>query len=291
LATITKALPKGDVEFVADGQVVTVTAGRARFTLPLMPADEYPPLPTMPPVNGTIGADEFADAVAQVGIAAGRDDTLPMLTGIRVETDGSLLTFAATDRFRLAVRTAQWSPEVLDLVPAVLVPGRSLMDAAKGVGAGEVGLAFGDGILGVRCGNRRTTMRLLDVEFVKYRGLLPTTHTTGVDVSISELSDAIKRSALVTDSGHHLRVTITDGSLSLSAGTDTAGASEESMQVETDGADLTIAFNPTYLLDGLGVLTGDTARLEFTTPARPALLTSPADPEYRCIVMPARLPG
>jgi DNA polymerase-3 subunit beta len=256
-----------------------------------MPADEYPPLPVMPPINGTIGADDFADAVAQVGIAAGRDDALPMLTGIRIETDGNLLTFAATDRFRLAVRTAQWSPAVLDLVPSVLVPGRALIEAAKSVGAGDVGLAFGDGILGVKSGNRRTTMRLLDVEFVKYQGLLPSTHATGVDVSIAELTDAIKRSALVTDPGHHLRLSVTDGALSLSAGSDAAGASDEALQVDTDGADLIIAFNPSYLLDGLGVLSGDTARLEFTTPGRPALLTSPSDPEYRCVVMPARLPG
>jgi DNA polymerase-3 subunit beta len=301
LAQITSALPAKPVDVEVDGAKVAIRCGSARFSLPTMPVDDYPALPEMPESSGTVSAAAFADAVSQAAVAAGKDDTLPMLTGIRVEIDGERITLAATDRFRLAVRELSWAPSLSDTSTAVLVPAKTLADTARSMAAeGEVTIALGDGLIGLAAGGRRTTVRLLDVEFVKYRSLLPTEHTTTVDVSVAELSEAIKRVALVTDRGHHLRMQVTDGSLGLAAGGDDEGSAEEELAVTADGAELLIAFNPGYLLDGLGVLRTDTVRLAFTTPARPALLLpvaadsdggAPADPAYRYLVMPARLPG
>lgn len=313
LAEITRALPAKPVDVAVDGARVSIIGGSARFTLPTMPVEDYPPLPDLPDTSGTVDASAFAEAVAQTAIAAGRDDTLPMLTGVRVEIEGDRLTLAATDRFRLAVRELDWKPEQSDVSTAVLVPARTLADAAKTLGgASEVTVALGEGLLGLKAGSRRTTVRLLDVEFVKYRSLLPTSHTTTVDVPVAALGDSIKRVALVTDRGHHLRMQVSDGSLTLTAGGDDEGRAEETLPVDADGAELLIAFNPAYLLDGLGVVKSPTVRLAFTTPSRPALmLPVPADTEsssaagegvddaeqeplavdYRYLVMPARLPG
>ena len=319
LAEITRALPAKPVDLAVIGPKVSIVAGSARFTLPTMPVEDYPPLPQMPDASGSVDSAEFAEAVAQTVIAAGRDDTLPMLTGIRIEIDGDRLTLAATDRFRLAVRELGWRPDRAELSTAVLVPARTLADAAKTLGgAKEVTVALGDGLLGLQAGDRRTTVRLLDVEFVKYRSLLPTSHTTSVEVPVSVLGESIKRVALVTDRGHHLRVQVGAGSLTLTAGGEDEGRAEEDLPAEVDGDELLIAFNPTYLLDGLGVVHAETVRISFTTSARPALLVpvvngtagdsadgstdggSPdvdadgvgdATPPYRYLVMPARLPG
>jgi DNA polymerase-3 subunit beta len=317
LAEITRSLPAKPVDLAVVGPRVSIVAGSARFTLPTMPVEDYPPLPQMPGSSGTVDSAVFAEAVAQTAVAAGRDDTLPMLTGIRVEIDGETLTLAATDRFRLAVRELNWTPDRPDMSTAVLVPARTLADAAKTLGgATKVTIALGDGLLGLEAGGRRTTVRLLDVEFVKYRSLLPSSHTTTVDIPVSELGDSIKRVALVTDRGHHLRMQVTDGSLTLTAGGDDEGRAEEDLPASVDGAELLIAFNPSYLLDGLGVVHSDTVRLAFTTPARPALLVpilaeagegkngsdvaddngpngapGTANSAYRYLVMPARLPG
>ena len=298
LAEITRALPAKPVDITVDGARLGIVGGSAKFTLPTMPVDDYPPLPEMPAASGTVDAGAFAEAVSQSVVAAGRDDTLPMLTGIRVEIEGDKLTLAATDRFRLAVRELAWTPDAPDLSTAVLVPARTLSDAAKTLGgANTVTVALGDGLLGLQAGGRRTTVRLLDVEFVKYRSLLPSEHTTTVDVSVSELTEAIRRVALVTDRGHHLRMQVTDGALTLTAGGDDEGRAEEELPVDADGAELLIAFNPTYLTDGLGVLRSERVRLAFTTPSRPALLLPlGADGDlggvpYRYLVMPARLPG
>ena len=325
LAEITRALPAKPVDLAVIGPKVSIVAGSARFTLPTMPVEDYPPLPQMPDASGSVDAAEFAEAVAQTVIAAGRDDTLPMLTGIRIEIDGDRLTLAATDRFRLAVRELGWRPDRAELSTAVLVPARTLADAAKTLGGAKlVTVALGDGLLGLQAGDRRTTVRLLDVEFVKYRSLLPTSHTTSVEVPVGALGESIKRVALVTDRGHHLRLQVGDGALTLTAGGDDEGRAEEDLPADVDGDELLIAFNPTYLLDGLGVVHAERVRISFTTSARPALLvpvTAPApdgeaasdadggagspaagvdidadgvddaSPAYRYLVMPARLPG
>ena len=104
LADISRALPPHPVDVALDGSRLTIACGSARFTLPTMPVEDYPRLPDMPTTAGTVDAAAFATAVAQAAIAAGRDDTLPMLTGVRLEIDGEKLTLAATDRYRLAVR-------------------------------------------------------------------------------------------------------------------------------------------------------------------------------------------
>jgi DNA polymerase III subunit beta len=300
LAEIARSLPPKPVDISVSGSRVSIISGAARFSLPTMPVDDYPNLPEMPGTAGTIDGADFAEAVNQTAVSAGRDETLPMLTGIRVEIEGEQLTLAATDRFRLAVRQLSWTPAKPQTSTAVLVPARTLADAAKTLGgtAGTaVTLALGDGLLGLEAGGRRTTVRLLDVEFVKYRSLLPTSHTTTVEVAVSALTEAIRRVSLVTDRGHHLRMQITADTLALTAGGDDEGRAEEELQVSTTGADLLIAFNPGYLLDGLSVLHSERVTLAFTTPARPALLLPATDseptgdPEYRYVVMPARLPG
>src|SRR4051794_23856089 len=134
LAEITRALPAQPVEFAVEGAKAVVTCGSARFTLLTMPVEDYPSLPTMPPAAGRIGSDVFASAVGQVAVAAGKDDTLPMLTGVRVEIEGDTVTLAATDRYRLAVRELKWQPDQSDFSAIAMIPGKTLADTAKALG-------------------------------------------------------------------------------------------------------------------------------------------------------------
>src|SRR5690606_30801322 len=142
-------------------------------------------------------------AVSQVVVAAGRDDMLPMLTGVRVEIEGETVTLAATDRYRLAVRELTWNPARPDLSAVALVPARTLAETAKSFGTGEVVLALAagdqDSLVGFEAGSRRTTTRLLDGEFPKYRTLFPAESVTVVRVESAQLVDAVKRVALVAE--------------------------------------------------------------------------------------------
>lgn len=300
LADITKALPAQPVEIAVDGSRVSITCGSAKFSLPTMPVEDYPQLPAMPQRAGEVAGEVFGQAVAQVAIAAGRDDTLPMLTGVRLEIGEQRLTLVATDRFRLAMREFEWSSagEVTDT--AVLVPARTLAEAAKTLGTSgntvEISLASGDGLLGLAGSGRRATSRLLDAEFPKYRQLLPAEHTSAAIIGVSSLVDAIKRVSLVAERGTQVRLEFADGMLRLSAGGDDEGSAEEELGVEYTGEPVTIAFNPSYLLDGLGALHTDRAHLSFTTPNRPALIKPVGEdgevaPGYLYLLMPVRLPG
>lgn len=300
LADITKALPAQPVEIAVDGSRVSITCGSAKFSLPTMPVEDYPQLPAMPQRAGEVPGEVFGQAVAQVAIAAGRDDTLPMLTGVRLEIAANQLTLVATDRFRLAMREFEWNSggEVTDT--AVLVPARTLAEAAKTLGTSgnsvEISLASGDGLLGLAGSGRRATTRLLDAEFPKYRQLLPSEHTSAAIIGVSSLVDAIKRVSLVAERGTQVRLEFGDGMLRLSAGGDDEGSAEEELGVEYTGEPVTIAFNPGYLLDGLGALHSDRAHLSFTTPNRPALIKPVGEdgevaPGYLYLLMPVRLPG
>jgi DNA polymerase-3 subunit beta len=256
----------------------------------------------------------FSEAIGQVAVAAGRDDTLPMLTGIRVEISGETVVLAATDRFRLAVRELTWSTDSADVEAAVLVPAKTLSEAAKaGTGAGDVHLSLGsgtavgkEGLLGIRNNGKRSTTRLLDAEFPKFRQLLPTEHTAVATIGVAELTEAIKRVALVADRGAQVRMEFADDVLKLSAGADDVGRAEEDLPVTFAGEPLTIAFNPTYLTDGLGSLHSERVTFGFTTPSRPAVLRPAgddddgasgagpfpaADTDYVYLLMPVRLPG
>ena len=319
LADITRALPGKPVDVVVDGARATISCGNSRFSLPTMPVEDYPQLPAMPQVAGVVAGDVLAQAVQQVAVAAGRDDTLPMLTGVRLEIDGPRLTLAATDRFRLAVRELEWTPEDTGLSTSVLIPARTLADVAKtlaGVGPVELALSAGDGMLGITGGGRRATTRLLDAEFPRFRQLIPTEHTSSAVIGSAALVEAIKRVQLVTDRVAQVRMEFGDEGLRLAAGGDEVGSAEEELPCELDGAPLTIAFNPSYLLDALGALHTSRAMLTFTTPNRPALMrpveppTADGEPDsvdesdapsragaeaagsgYLHLLMPVRLPG
>jgi DNA polymerase-3 subunit beta len=223
-----------------------------------------------------------------------------MLTGMRLEISGSALTLVATDRFRLAMREFTWQPAEGLADAAVLVPARTLAEAAKTLGASgatiRLALASGEGLLGLSGSGRYTTTRLLDAEFPPYRQLLPASHTSRAVIDVSALTESIKRVSLVAERGTQVRLEFGDNTLRLSAGGDDEGSAEEELQVEYEGEPVTIAFNPGYLVDGLGALHSDRAELTFTTPNRPALI-KPADPEgnvvpgYLYLLMPVRLPG
>lgn len=311
LADITRALPAKPVDVVLDGTRVVITCGSAKFSLPTMPVEDYPQLPELPARTGSLPVDVFGQAVSQVAIAAGKDDTLPMLTGIRLEIEGSKLVLAATDRFRLAVRELEWMPGDESLSTAVLIPSKTLADAAKtlvGPSDAPVDLCLGsgsEGLLGITRDGRKTTTRLLDAEFPKFRQLLPKDHTSTATMDVAPLIEAIKRVALMAERGAQVRMEFSSDGLLLSAGGDDAGRAEESLEANHQGLPLTIAFNPGYLVDGLNSLHSDRVHFGFTAPSRPAMLRPigdeepeadgdrfpPVDSEYTYLLMPVRLPG
>ena len=302
LADITRSLPAAPVQIVNEGTRAVITCGRSSFTLPTLPVEEYPNLPDMPASSGHIAGNSLAAAVGQVAVAAGRDDTLPTLTGIRLEIEGSSIVLAATDRYRLAVREFTWTPNDSSLSVQALIPAKTLADTAKSLAAVDqvlIALAGGtnEGLIGFEGAGRRTTTRLLDGEFPKYRTLLPSEAATVATVDTAQLVEAVKRVSLVAERNTPLRLQFEAGEVQLRAGTGEDAQASEALECTTEGDALEIAFNPTYLLDGLAAVDSTTTLFSFTASTKPAVLTgesakrSAALEDYRYLLMPVRLTG
>ncbi len=306
LADICRSLPAKPVEMAIDGARVSLTCGSARFSLQTMPVEDYPTIPDMPAATGTVQSDVFAHAVAQAVTAAGRDDMLPVLTGVRVEIDGSSISLLATDRFRLSHRELGWDPRSPDDTLAALVPARVLGDTAKSLTSGsEVTIALsnggaGEGLIGFEGvgpgGVRRTTTRLLDGEFPKVRSLFPAEKLTVARVDKAALIESVKRVSLVAERNTAVQLQFSDGVLTLDAGSGDEAQASESIPADIEGEDITTGFNPQFLLDGLGAIDQQVVELAFTQASKPVVLSGlppegseEPEPGFRYLLMPRRL--
>ncbi|MFE2142821.1 DNA polymerase III subunit beta [Streptomyces sp. NPDC059456] len=303
LADICRALPNRPVEISTDGVRATVVCGSSRFTLHTLPVEEYPALPQMPTATGTVPGEVFASAAAQVAIAAGRDDTLPVLTGVRIEIEGDRVTLASTDRYRFAVREFLWKPENPEASAVALVPAKTLLDTAKSLTSGDTvtlalsGSGAGEGLIGFEGAGRRTTTRLLEGDLPKYRTLFPTEFNSVAVIETAPFVEAVKRVALVAERNTPVRLSFEQGVLILEAGSSDDAQAVERVDAKLEGDDISIAFNPTFLLDGLSAIDSPAAQLSFTTSTKPALLSgrpavdAEADEAYKYLIMPVRLSG
>lgn len=302
LADISRNLPARPIDISTEGNKVQVTCGSSRFSLLQMPSEDYPTLPASPEATGTIAGDVFTQAVAQVSVAADRGDTLPILTGVRVEIEGDKVTLLATDRYRLAMRELRWNPASTGASHVALVPARTLSDTAKALGAsGSVEIALsstpgaqGEGLIGFEAGQRRTTTRLLDGEYPKVTSIFPSSVDSVAVIETAALVEAVKRVSLVAERNTPVRLRFTDGQVAIEAGTGEDAQASEAVEATLTGPELEIAFNPQFLLDGLGAVGTAYSRLAFTQPSRPAVLSGQDEPEgdsdesYRYVLMPVR---
>ena len=300
LADISRSLPNKPVTIQLDGTRVLVNAGSAKFTLPVLPINEYPNLPEMPEALGTIDADLFNQAVAQVSTAAGKDDSLPSLTGVHVEVNGENITMAATDRYRLAVRELTFSPARPNTEAVALVRARTLHDAAKTLAtAKNVNIALApassnDRLAGFQTDSKSTTTRLLDGTFPPYRHLLPQESLTTTVIEVAPFLDAVRRVALVTDKTIPLKLTFTGNTVTLEAGGGDEAQANEVFEINKTGEDLSIAFNPNYLLDGLHAINAPYAQISFNTSSKAAILMGKSDEKsaaienFRYLLMPTK---
>lgn len=311
LADICRSLPNRPVTLNSDESSVELVCGSARFTLQTLPVNEYPALPTMPEESGVISSGDFAKAVGQVVVAAGRDELLPVFTGVRIEIEGETLSLLATDRYRMALKEIPWRPASTTASGAALVQAKVLGETAKSMTSGEnvtVNLAnaeSGDGLIGFAgdgpSGERQMTTRLLDGEFPKVRHLMNVAATVTVRCKTDELLAAVKRVALVAERNTSLAMFIEDGSLRLqaAAGDQAQGVEAIEAQVDIEGEQSIKAagFNPHYLTDALQAVDSPFVLFSFTTNGKPCLVQPLPDldgepsPDYRHVIMLMRLPA
>ena len=302
LADISKSLPSKPVTFELEDTKVKLSCGSSRFMLAVMPIEEYPLLPAQPETTGAIDSQVLAQAVAQVCIAASKDDTLPLLTGVRIEIDGEGMTLLATDRYRLAMRELTWEPADPSITQIALVKARILQDVAKSMTSGtKVTLGISNdnqpgspSLIGFSAAQRRTTSTLMDGDYPPVRRLFPEATPIQAVCDRHALLEAVKRMALVAERKTSVRLSFTEGHLVLEAAQGENAQAREAIDATLYGEEITTAFNPQFLLDGLAVMDTDYVRFGFTDANKPAVMTGQTKADegevstFRYLLMPIR---
>lgn len=283
LSDIASRLPNAPIEMVTeeDGNIA-LSCGSARFALASMPVEEYPAIPEVTGESGLVPAEDFGTAISQVAFAASRDDVTPVLTGVQLEVTGHQLSLVATDRYRVALSDIQWDGSQDEV--SALVPARTLQEVGKTFShGGEISIAFsGSGdreIIAFTSGNKTVTSLLIKGNFPPVRRLFPAQTDHYAVVSTADLAEAVRRVSLVLDRSAPLRFTFTTSAVTMDAsGGDQARASE-SVDAHLQGEDVTLGLNPQYLLEALGAVKSEFARITFTSSENanklsPVLITS-----------------
>jgi DNA polymerase-3 subunit beta len=304
LADIASRLPNAPVQFSTEEGRISVTCGPAKFTLLSMPVEEYPTLPQVSAQSGLLPAEAFATAVAQVAVAASRDDVTPVITGVQLEVSGNSLTMVATDRYRVAVRAIDWdsgdntSTETL----TALVPARTLQEIGKTFGhSGTISVAITNTddreLIAFRADRKTVTSLLIKGNFPPVKRLFPETVDNYAVINTAELIEAVRRVSLVLEREAALRFTFTIDGVTLEAiGSEQAQASE-SIDAHLSGGDTVVSLKPAFLLDGLGAVHSEFVRISFTKTENPnkpgpVLITSqsskdqPGADNYKYLLQP-----
>jgi len=283
LSDIASRLPNAPIEMVTeDDGNIALSCGSARFALASMPVEEYPAIPEVTGESGLVRSEDFATAISQVAFAASRDDVTPVLTGVQLEVSGTQLSLVATDRYRVALSDIQWDGSQDDA--NALVPARTLQEVGKTFShGGEISIAFsGSGdreIIAFTSGNKTVTSLLIKGNFPPVRRLFPAQTDHYAVVNTADLAEAVRRVSLVLDRSAPLRFTFTTSAVTMDAsGGDQARASE-TVDAHLQGEDVTLGLNPQYLLEALGAVKSEFARITFTSSENanklsPVLITS-----------------
>ena len=298
LADITKSLRSEKTYLVTDGSTLTITSGKSKFTLQLMPDTEYPDLPVVPAMLGQVDAPTFVQAVNQACVAVSREETRPVLTGVRMQFQGDKVVMTSTDRFRLARATFTWTPQNPDVDTTTLVRGSLLKDVARALDEHQnIRLDFdadSPTLLGFENAGRVSTSQLIDGEFPAVGRLFADEYPIQAVVNKQDLLDAISRVALVAERNAPIRMTFTGQEVALSAGSVDEAQANETLDIDMDGDDITVAFNPSYLKEGLSAVTEPFVRIKMTTPVKPVEFNgqqeadSDESMDYRYLLVPMR---
>ncbi|MCH7788383.1 MAG: DNA polymerase III subunit beta [Acidobacteria bacterium] len=289
LVDIVRALGAGAITLESTDGDMRITAARSEFTVRSYPPDEYPAL-VEPPTEGiSIPASSLTEALRQVVPAASKDDSRPILTGVLLATEGDALRLVATDSYRLSVRDVTESA-VLGEDQTVLIPSRALTEVARLLDdEGEVTLGLTERDASFRIGTTTVVTRLIEGEFPNYRGLIPDHHPNRMTVNRLELLDAVRRVRLLAQETTPVRLTMSSDGLDLKAITQDVGEASETIDGIYDGEELTVAFNPEYLIDGTDAASGDEVVLETVDALKPALIRTPEEPGFLYLLMPVRV--
>ena len=302
LTDVVRAVPAGSVEFsVTDDGEASIVAGQSEFSIRLIPEEDYPQLAfkdegsedsasvTFSPAV-TFDGLEFRESLSQVVRSASSDDSRPILTGVLMAAEGEgRLRLVSTDSYRLSVRDLEGS-SILGEHQRVLVPSRALGELYRLIGdSDEVTLKLAEHYAQFVVGAVQLTTRLIPGDFPNYHGLIPAGHPNCLTANREQLLEVVRRVRLLAQDSTPVRLVMSSENLEVIAITHDVGKANESMDAQYEGEDLTVAFNPGYLIDGIEAATGEEVTLQTADAVKPALLRSVGNESFLYLLMPVRV--
>ncbi|MGH8989854.1 MAG: DNA polymerase III subunit beta [Acidimicrobiales bacterium] len=300
-ADVVRALEAGAVTLESDDDKVEISSARAHFGLRSFPAVEFPALPPPPEPSATLPRGALSEALRQVVRAASGDDARPLLTGVLMTTEGDAVRLVATDSYRLALRDLSGKVTFGEGAD-VLVPARALGELQRLSSSStavsettdspgtEVGVAASTSEITFTTGRVRISTRLLEGTYPDYRQLIPEQYPNRLHVGRESLLAALRRvRLLVRDSATPVRLSMRSGGVDLSVVSQEVGDASETVDGDFTGEDLVIAFNPSYLIDGVDAVLDDEVFVETDNPARPATVRAAGRDDFRYLLMPVRV--
>jgi DNA polymerase-3 subunit beta len=294
LVDVVRALPAQDVglELRPAEQDVEIVSGNATFHIRTLRTEDFPPLPE--PDEGekvAVPGEAFVATVNKVARSASRDETRPVLTGILVSATGDTLRMVATDSYRLSVKETKLETP-LDGAFEANVPARALQELTRIVTAASaetLSVAVRTNQVVFEAGGVVLSSRLIDGQFPNYRQLLPDAFEHELRLAGAEITEVVRRIALLAQKNAPLRLAFSEGEVTVSARTPDVGEARETLPVPFAGEPLEIGFNPEYLRDGLEAVEGGDVVLKLISPLRPGLIEAGDDSGFVYLLMPIRL--
>ena len=296
-------LPNEQLEMELDTKTQTLNARCGPYhdvKIKGIDAAEFPPLP--PREEGltvTLDQAELVPAIEQTVVAASADDGRPVLTGVLTQLGGDVLTLAATDGHRLAVRTLpakssdNGGSDEDGASDSVIIPARALGELSRILkGEGTVEMSMGRSRNHVFFSLPRVELmsRLIEGTYPNYSQVIPEQSNTTITVSAKELLERTRGVAIFArDSANVVRIKTEAGEIAISANTSEVGSSEASVSAEIEGADIQIAFNSRYLLDVLALVASEKVAMGFNGPLSPGVVKPAGRDDYTYVIMPVRV--
>jgi len=286
---IVRNLEPGAVEVDTDAERPRITGGRSEFLLNVASADEFPLPQTVDGEAVTISGQQLADGLRQVVGAASTDESRRLLTGVLLAAEETGLRMVATDSYRLAFREFPGTT-VLKQGQRVNVPSRALQELTRVLSDDlEVEVVLADTMVSFQVGPLLLSSWLIKEDFPDYAKLIPSDMPNELVVDRQALQDAIRRVRLMARENSPIRLSMSGDGLRLSAVTPDVGEATEDVDSSYNGDELTVAFNPEYLMDGLEVTAGDEVVLQTRDPQKPAVLRSTDSQDFLYLLMPVRV--
>ena len=294
---IVRRLEPGAVTVADDGDHVTISAARSTFKLHTYPVVEFPPVGKTSEPDTHISESALGEAVRQVVRAASHDDGRPLLTGVLMShVDGSI-RMVATDSYRMAMRDLPGK----NAIPGeedLLVPARALSELqrlptgtiSEGSETDKVGVAASSSEITFWQGKVQISTRLLEGRYPDYKQLIPDSYPNRLHLGKETFLAALRRvQLLVRDNTTPVRLSMRQAGVDLSVQSQDVGDAEEAVDGDYTGEDLVIAFNPSYLIDGVEAVLGDEVIVETADGTRAATVRGAEEDDFRYLLMPVRV--